>query len=176
MSEKFRNGLRKIKEGVNFGIEIAPAVLLVSIVGGALGTGIVAIDAGIKGVIASVCWNFIMTTAFDCPKVTIFQMFVFFFAINLLKNNYFGRATWKYAKLWENNVNTMIDIFELSVLILMEIIFICIGVNTVVFYWNNILTQLLNAKLVQINFWEALGFGALINLLFRMFSMPDAKK
>ena len=31
--------------------------------------------------------------------------------------------------------------------------------------WNNILPQLLNIELVQINFWQALGFGFLCNLV-----------
>ena len=60
-------------------------------------------------------------------------------------------------------------------IIIFEIILIFIAVEVAMYSWNNIFPQLLNIKLVQINFWQALGFAYLFNLFFG-FSGSNEKK
>ena len=92
MSGKFKNGWRKVKDGVSLGIAFIPIVLL----GVALVTVMLLIGAVIKGAIVSVCWNIAMTTMFGFSKVTMFQAFVLAFTIGCLRANYFSSAKSEY--------------------------------------------------------------------------------
>ena len=176
MREKFRNGWRKVKEGVILGIVFIPIILF----GVALATAMFLIVAVINGAILSVCWNIAMTTMFGFSKVTIFQAFVLAFAIGRLRANYFGSAKSEYedlkGKLFKKvKKEKMAKIVSVLLVIIFEIISILITVGITMYSWNNILPQLLNVDLVQINFWQALGFAYLFNLLFGV-SKSDGKK
>lgn len=176
MSEKLRNGWRKVKDGVSFGIVFIPIVLL----GVALATVMLLIVAVIKGAIASVCWNIAMTTMFGFSKVTMFQAFVLAFTIGCLRANYFSSAKSEYedlkGKLFEKSKKEkMAKVVSILLVIIFEIISILITVGITMYSWNNILPQLLNVELVQINFWQALGFAYLFNLLFGVSKSDDKK-
>jgi len=88
MSEKFKNGWRKVKDGVCLGISFIPILLS----GVALVAIMLLIGAVINGAIISVCWNVAITTMFGFSKLTIFQAFVLAFTIGCLKSNYFDYA------------------------------------------------------------------------------------
>lgn len=176
MSEKFRNGWRKVKDGVSLGIAFIPIVLL----GVALVTIMLLIGAVIKGAIVSVCWNVAMTTMFGFSKVTMFQAFVLAFTIGCLRSNYFGSAKSEYAELKEklfekSKKEKMAKVVSVLLVIIFELISILIAVLVTMYSWNNILPQLLNVELVQINFWQALGFAYLFNLLFGVSKSDDKK-
>ena len=176
MSEKFKNGWRKVKDGVSLGIAFIPIVLL----GVALVTVMFLIGAVIKGAIISVCWNTAMTTMFGFSKVTMFHAFVLAFTIGCLRANYFGSAKSKYeelkGKLFEKSKKEkMAKVVSVLLVIIFEIISILIAVGVTMYSWNNILPQLLNVELVQINFWQALGFAYLFNLLFGVSKSDDKK-
>lgn len=176
MSEKFKNGWRKVKDGVSLGIAFIPIVLL-SV---ALVTVMLLIGAVLKGAIVSVCWNIAMTTMFGFSKVTMFQAFVLAFTIGCLRANYFSSTKSEYeelkGKLFEKSKKEkMAKVVSVLLVIIFEIISILIAVGVTMYSWNNILPQLLNVELVQINFWQALGFAYLFNLLFGV-SKSDNKK
>ncbi|MCF0124762.1 MAG: hypothetical protein HUJ68_03225 [Clostridia bacterium] len=172
MSEKFRNGWRKVKDGVAF----IPIVLL----GVALVTVMLLIGAVIKGAIVSVCWNVAMTTMFGFSKVTMFQAVVLALTISCLRSNYFGSAKSGYeelkGKLFEKSKKEkMAKVVSVLLVIIFKLISILIAVWLTMYSWNNILPQLLNVELVQINFWQALGFAYLFNLLFGVSKSNDKK-
>lgn len=176
MSEKLRNGWRKVKDRVSLGIAFIPIVLL----GVAFATVMLLIVAVIKGAIVSVCWNIAMTTMFGFSKVTIFQAFVLTFTIGCLRSNYFDSAKSKYedfkGKLFEKSKKEKVaKVISVLLAIIFEIISILITVGITMYSWNNILPQLLNVELVQINFWQALGFAYLFNLLFGVSKSDDKK-
>ena len=176
MSEKFKNGWRKVKDGVSLGIAFIPIVFL----GVALATVMLLIGAVIKGAIVSVCWNIAMTTMFGFSKVTMFQAFVLAFTIGCLRANYFGSAKSEYeelkGKLFEKSKEEkMAKVVSVLLVIILEIISILIAVGVTMYSWNNILPQLLNVELVKINFWQALGFAYLFNLLFGVSKSDDKK-
>ena len=176
MSEKLRNGWRNVKDAVRLGIVFTPIVLL----GVALVTVMLLIVAVIKGAIVSVCWNIAMTTMFGFSEVTMFQAFVLAFTIGCLRANYFNSAKLEYenlkGKLFEKSKKEkMAKVVSVLLVIISEIISILIAVGITMYSWNNILSQLLNVELVQINFWQALGFAYLFNLLFGV-SKSDEKK
>ena len=176
MSGKFKNGWRKVKDGVILGIAFIPFVLL----GVALVTVMLLIGAVIKGAIVSVCWNIAMTTMFGFSKVTMFQAFVLAFTIGCLRANYFSSVKSEYedlkGKLFEKSKKEkMAKVVSVLLVIIFEIISILIAVGFTMYSWNNILPQLLNVELVQINFWQALGFAYLFNLLFGVSKSDDKK-
>ena len=176
MSEKFKNGWRKVKDGVSLGIAFIPIVLL----GVALVTVMFLIGAVIKGAIISVCWNTAMTTMFGFSKVTMFHAFVLVFTIGCLRANYFSSVKSEYedlkGKLFEKSKKEkMAKVVSVLLVIIFEIISILIAVGFTMYSWNNILPQLLNVELVQINFWQALGFAYLFNLLFGVSKSDDKK-
>lgn len=176
MSEKFKNGWRKVKDGVSLGIAFIPIVFL----GVALATVMLLIGAVIKGAIVSVCWNIAMTTMFGFSKVTMFQAFVLAFTIGCLRANYFGSTKSEYeelkGKLFEKSKEEkMAKVVSVLLVIILEIISILIAVGVTMYSWNNILPQLLNVELVKINFWQALGFAYLFNLLFGVSKSDDKK-
>ena len=176
MSGKFKNGWRKVKDGVILGIAFIPFVLL----GVALVTVMLLIGAVIKGAIVSVCWNIAMTTMFGFSKVTMFQAFVLAFTIGCLRANYFSSVKSEYedlkGKLIEKSKKEkMAKVVSVLLVIIFEIISILIAVGFTMYSWNNILPQLLNVELVQINFWQALGFAYLFNLLFGVSKSDDKK-
>lgn len=177
MSEKFKNGWRKVKDGVSLGIAFIPIVFL----GVALVTVMFLIVAVIKGAIISVFWNIAaMTTMFGFSKVTMFQAFVLAFTIGCLRVNYFGSAKSEYeelkGKLFEKSKEEkMAKVVSVLLVIILKIISILIAVGVTMYSWNNILPQLLNVELVKINFWQALGFAYLFNLLFGVSKSDDKK-
>ena len=69
----------------------------------------------------------------------------------------------------------MAKVVSVLLVIIFEIISILIAVGVTMYSWNNILPQLLNVELVQINFWQALGFAYLFNLLFGVSKSDDKK-
>lgn len=167
MSEKFRNGWRKVKDGVSLGIAFIPIVLLCV----AAATVMLLIGAVIKGAIISVCWNVAMTTMFGFSKITMFQAFVLVFTIGCLRYDYFDSVKSEYEdlkrKLFEKSKKEkMAKVMSVLLVITLKLISILIAVGLTIYSWNSILPQLLNAELVQINFWQALGFAYLFNLLF----------
>lgn len=173
MSEKFKNGWRKVKDGVSLGIAFIPIVFL--------GVALVTVVAVIKGAIISVCWNIAaMTTMFGFSKVTMFQAFVLAFTIGCLRVNYFVSAKSEYeelkGKLFEKSKEEkMAKVVSVLLVIILKIISILIAVGVTMYSWNNILPQLLNVELVKINFWQALGFAYLFNLLFGVSKSDDKK-
>ncbi len=166
MSEKFKNIWRKVKGGVSLGIAFIPIVLVeVAYVNIAL-----LIVADITGISASVCWNTAMTAMFGFSKVTKFQAIVLAFTIGCLKTNYFSSAESEYEaikrKLFEKSKKEkMAKVVSVLLVIIFEIISILIAVVVTMYSWNNILPQMLNVELAQINFWQALGFACLFNLV-----------
>lgn len=178
MSEKLKNGWREVKDGVSLVIDFIPIVLLFV----ALVTVPFLIAAVIKGAIISVCWNTAMTTMFGFSKVTIFQAIVLVFTIGRLRGNYYGSAKSEYEdfkrKLFEKSKKEkMAKVLSVLFVIIVKIISILITVGFTMYSWNNILPQLLNVELVQINFWQTLGFAYLFNLFFRFSdSISDDKK
>ena len=69
----------------------------------------------------------------------------------------------------------MAKVVSVLLVIILEIISILIAVGVTMYSWNNILPQLLNVELVKINFWQALGFAYLFNLLFGVSKSDDKK-
>ncbi len=176
MSEKFKNGWRKVKEGVSLGIAFIPIVLL----GVAIVTIMLLIGAVIKGAIVSLCWNTAMTTMFGFQKITMFQAFVLAFTIGCLRANYLGSAKSEYRDLKEKlskkcQKEKIAKVVSVVLVILLELISILIAVGVVMYSWNNILPQLLNIELVQINFVQAFGFAYLFNLIFGGSKSDDKK-
>ena len=167
MSEKFKNGWRKVKDGIIIGIAFLPIVLI----GVAVATLALIVSAIIAGAFVSICWNIAMPAMFGFSKTTIFQAFVLTFTIGNLRANYYGSAKKEYKKLKEKifekcQKEKMAKVVSILLIILFEVIAILIAVFTTMYSWNNILPKLLNVELVQINFLQAIGFGYLFNLLF----------
>ena len=167
MSEKFKNGWRKVKTGIIIGIAFLPIVLI----GVAVATLALIVSAIIAGAFVSICWNIAMPAMFGFSKTTIFQAFVLTFTIGNLRANYYGSAKKEYKKLKEKifekcQKEKMAKVVSILLIILFEVIAIFIAVFTTMYSWNNILPKLLNVELVQINFLQAIGFGYLFNLLF----------
>lgn len=179
MSEKFRNGWQKVKEGLSFGIDFIPIVLS----GIAYVIFITLIVVLIKGAIVSVCWNIAMSTMFGFSKITMFQAFVLTFTIGNLRANYFRGSKSEYenlkAELFEKiKKEKMVKVVSVLLIIILKLISILITVWITIYSWNNILPQLLNVELVQINFWQALGFAYIFNLVFGVStsSVKNSKK
>lgn len=167
MSEKFKNGWRKVKDVIIIGIAFLPIVLI----GVAVATGAFIVSAIIAGAFVSICWNIAMPAMFGFSKTTIFQAFVLTVTIGNLKANYYGSAKKGYKKLKEKifekyQKEKMAKVVSILLIILVKVIAILIAVFTTMYSWNNILPKLLNVELVQINFLQAIGFGYLFNLLF----------
>ena len=176
MSEKLKNGWRKVKDGVCLGIAFIPILLS----GVALVAIMFLIGAVIRGAIISVCWNVAITTMFGFSKLTIFQAFILAFTIGCLKSNYFDCAKSEYeelkGKLFEKSKKEkMAKVVSVLLIIIFELISIFIAVWVTMYSWNNILPQLLNIDLVQINFWQSLGFAYLFNLFFGVPKCDDKK-
>lgn len=177
MSEKSKNGWRKVQDGISLGIAFIPILLL----GVVFVTVTLAIVAVVMGAIFRVCWNTAMTTMFGFSKVTMFQAFVLAYTIGSLKTDYYNRAKSEYEDLKKEKIFEKIKNPKVAkvVLVLLVIIFeigsILIAVGVTMYSWNNILPRLLNVELAQINFWQAFGFAYLFNLLFG-FSKSDEKK
>ena len=177
MSEKSKNGWRKVKDGISLGIAFIPILLL----GVVFVTVPLAIVVVVTGAIFRVCWNTAMTTMFGFSKVTIFQAFVLAYTIGSLRSDYYNRAKSKYEelkkeKIFEEFQNKKIAKVVLVLLVIIfEIVSILIAVGVTMYSWNNILPRLLNVELAQINFWQAFGFAYLFNLIFG-FSKSDEKK
>ena len=176
MSEKFKNGWRNVKDGVSLGI----IFILIMLLGVALATVMILIVAVIQAAIISVCWNIAMTTMFGFSKVTMFQAFVLAFTIGRLRANYFGSAKSEYEDikgtlLEKSKKEKIAKVVSVLLVIIFKIISILITVGITMYSWNNILPQLLNVELVQINFWQALGFAYLFNLLFGISKSDDKK-
>lgn len=177
MSEKSKNGWRKVKDEISLGIAFIPILLL----GFVFATIILAIVAVVTGAIFRVCWNTAMTTMFGFSKVTMFQAFVLAYTIGSLKTDYYNRAKSAYEDLKKEKIFEKIKNPKVAkvVLVLLVIIFeigsILIAVGVTMYSWNNILPRLLNVELAQINFGQAFGFAYLFNLLFG-FSKSEEKK
>lgn len=177
MSEKSKNGWRKVKDGISLGIAFIPILLL----GVVVVTVTLAIVVVVTGAIFQVCWNTAMTTMFGFSKVTMFQAFVLAYTIGSLRSDYYNRAKSKYEelkkeKIFEEFQNKKIAKVVLVLLVIIfEIVSILIAVGVTMYSWNNILPRLLNVELAQINFWQAFGFAYLFNLIFG-FSKSDEKK
>ena len=177
MSEKSKNGWRKVKDGISLGIAFIPILLL----GVVFVTVTLAIVAVVMGAIFRVCWNTAMTTMFGFSKVTMFQAFVLAYTIGSLKTDYYNRAKSEYEdlkkeKIFEKIKNPKVAKVVLVLLVIIfEIVSILIAVGVTMYSWNNILPRLLNVELAQINFWQAFGFAYLFNLIFG-FSKSDEKK
>ena len=176
MSEKSKNGWRKVKDGISHGIAFIPILLL----GVVFVTVTLAIVSVVTGAIFRVCWNTAMTTMFGFSKVTMFQAFVLAYTIGSLRADYYNRAKSKYEelkkeKIFEEFQNKKIAKVVLVLLVIIfEILSILIAVGVTMYSWNNILPRLLNVELVQINFWQAFGFAYWFNLLFG-FSKSEEK-
>lgn len=181
MSEKSKNGWRKVKDEISLGIAFIPILLLVLLLGFVFVTVTLAIVAVVTGAIFRVCWNTAMTTMFDFSKVTMFQAFVLAYTIGSLKTDYYNRAKSEYEDLKKEKIFEKIKNPKVAkvVLVLLVIIFeigsILIAVGVTMYSWNNILPRLLNVELAQINFGQAFGFAYLFNLLFG-FSKSEEKK
>lgn len=181
MSEKSKNGWRKVKDEISLGIAFIPILLLGLLLGFVFVTVTLAIVAVVTGAIFRVCWNTAMTTMFDFSKVTMFQAFVLAYTIGSLKTDYYNRAKSEYEDLKKEKIFEKIKNPKVAkvVLVLLVIIFeigsILIAVGVTMYSWNNILPRLLNVELAQINFGQAFGFAYLFNLLFG-FSKSEEKK
>lgn len=176
MSEKFKKGWRKVKEGISLCVAFIPIVLLCV----ALVMVMILLGAIIKGAIISVCWNVAMTTMFGFHKITIFQAFVLAFTIGCLRTDYLSSAKSEYSDLKEkifdkNKKEKMAKVVSVILVVILELISILITILVVMYSWNNILPQLLNIELVQINFGQAFGFAYLFNLLFGVSKSDDKK-
>lgn len=169
MSEKFKNGWQK-KDGVSFWIRLLLGVSLVLFIDSI----VFLILAVIKGTIVSICWNTAMTTMFGFSKITMFQAIVLACTISFLTHNYYASARLEYERLKRELFVENKSVLVLLVIIF-EVILISIAVGVAMYFWNNILPQLLNIELVQINFWQALGFAYLFNLLFYIPQSNDKK-
>lgn len=176
MSEKFNGIWRKVKGVVILCVAFIPVVLVAVL----FAIVMLLIWAVIQGAIASVCWNVAMTTMFGFQKITVFQAFVLAFTIGCLRSNYLSSAKSEYAELKEKIFNKsenekMAKVVSVVLVVIFELISILIAIWVVMYFWNNILPQLLNVELVQINFEQAFGFTYLFNLLFGL-SKSDSKK
>ncbi len=179
MSEKFRTGWRKVKDGIILGISLGIVFIPSLLLGIAFTIIMLLIKALITGVIASVCWNIAMTTMFGFSKVTLFQAFILVFTIDCLRKNYIYSAKAEYKKLKrkifkKSKKEKMVKAVSIFITIIDKLITIIITVCVTMYSWNNIIPQLLNVELVQINFLQALAFAFLFNLLFRV-SKSDGK-
>ena len=161
MSEKSKNGWRKVQDGISLGIAFIPILLL----GVVFVTVTLAIVAVVTGAIFRVCWNTAMTTMFGFSKVTMFQAFVLAYTIGSLRADYYNRAKSEYEELKKEKI---FEEFQNK-----KIAKVVVGVT--MYSWNNILPRLLNVELAQINFGQAFGFAYLFNLLFG-FSKSEEKK
>lgn len=166
MHEKVGDGWRKVKDGILIFLAFLPMLLF-----GIVLAAVVLISATVvEGIIFSICWNATVTTMFGFSKMTIFQAVILSFGITALKSNYFERAKSEYEgfteklckKSWPEGSVKIATVLLTTVFVLISIIF---DVWVVMYAWNNILPQLLNIELVQINFWQALGFSFLCNLV-----------
>lgn len=177
MSEKSKNGWRKVQDEISLGIAFIPILLL----GVVFVTVTLAIVAVVTGAIFRVCWNTAMTTMFGFSKVTMFQAFVLAYTIGSLRADYYNRAKSEYEelkkeKIFEEFQNKKIaKVVFVLLIIVFEILSILIAVGVTMYSWNNILPRLLNVELAQINFGQAFGFAYLFNLLFG-FSKSEEKK
>lgn len=93
------------------------------------------------------------------------------FTISCLRANYLSSAKSEYEnfkeKLFKKSKKEKIaKVVSVILVIIFDLISILITIWVVMYSWNNILPQLLNIELVQIDFWQALGFSYLFNLLF----------
>lgn len=176
MSEKFKNGWQKVKDGVSLCIAFIPFVLF----GVAFVTVLLLIGAIIRGAIISVCWNVAMVTMFGFKEITIFQAFVLAYTIGCLRANYVSSAKSEYSDLKKtifdkSKKEKMAKVVAAILVVIFEVISILITIWCVMYSWNNILPQLLNIELVQINFGQAFGFAYLFNLLFGVSKSDDKK-
>ena len=96
MSEKFKNGWRKVKDGIIIGIAFLP----IELIGVAVATLALIVSAVIAGAFVSICWNIAMPAMFGFSKTTIFQAFVLTFTIGNLRANHYGSAKKEYKKLF----------------------------------------------------------------------------
>jgi uncharacterized protein YacL len=176
MSEKVNGIWRKLKDGVSLCLAFIPIVLVAVL----LIMVMLLISAVIQGAIVSVCWNVAMTTMFGFQKITIFQAFVLAFTIGCLRSNYLSSAKSEYSDLKKkifdkSKKEKMAKVVSVILVVIFELISILITVGVVMYFWNNILPQLLNIELVQINFGQSFGFAYLFNLLFSISKSDDKK-
>lgn len=164
MSEKFKNGCRKT-------IDVLTAGIVFLLFLGSMTVISVSVRSATHGAIIAVCWNLAMTTMFGFSKITIFYALILSFTIINLRADYFGNAKREYKNFRHKLIGMgadkkMSNIVAVLLIIIFELISIFITVLFTMYSWNTILPQLLNIKLVQINFWQTLGFAYLFNLLF----------
>lgn len=168
MSEKFNGSTwRKIKDGIFLFLCYIPFTLLAI----AFVAVSIIIGAVIKGVIISVCWNLAMPAMFGFEEITLFQAVILAFTITFLRTNFFGSLKSNYAdfkeRIFKRSKREKISkILSVIFTVISNLIIILITIGLTMYSWNTILPQLLKIELVQINFWQALGFAFLFNFLF----------
>lgn len=176
MSEKFNGTWRKIKDGIFLFLCYIPFALLAL----ALIVVLIIIAAVLKGAILSVCWNLAMPAMFGFEEITLFQAVILAFTISFLRTDFFGSLKSNYAdfkeRIFKRSKREKISKI-LSVIFtgMINLILILITIGLTMYSWNTILPQLLKIELVQINFWQALGFAFLFNIFFST-SKQDEKK
>ena len=157
MSEKFKNGWRKVKDGIIIGIAFLP----IELIGVAVATLALIVSAVIAGAFVSICWNIAMPAMFGFSKTTIFQAFVLTFTIGNLRANHYGSAKKEYKKLKEKifekcQKEKMAKVVSILLIILFEVIAILIAVFTTMYSWNNILPKLLMSNWFRLTFCKLL--------------------
>ncbi len=161
MSEKLKNGWRSnIEEEARLCIAFIPVIFL--------GFAIVIIGVVVRGVIVSVFWNMNMTYIFGFKEITVFQAIVLVCTIACLRFNYLDRAESDYAVIKKECFNEtkkeeIAKDVAAILIIAFELISILITAGLIMYFWNNILPQLLNVKLVEINFIQSMLFYCLFN-------------
>ena len=179
MSEKFNGCIgRKIKDVISFCKLFGMFFLYGILPGIALTIVLLLIEAVIEGLIVSVCWNMAMPTMFGVQEKTLFQAFVFSSTISCLRSNYTSGTKSVHTKLKDffftfgqkENIANIVSTIFIYVDMLISLL---ITIVVTMYSWNNILPQLLNFELVQINFWQALGFTYLFRRLFKKSKSED---
>ena len=177
MSEKFNGSTwRKIKDGILLFLCYIPFALLAL----AFIAIIIIVGAVIKGAILSVCWNLAMPAMFGFEEITLFQALILAFTIGFLRTDFFGGSKSNYADFKErifkrSEREKLSKILSVIFTGMINLILILITIGLTMYSWNTILPQLLKIELVQINFWQALGFAFMFNFLFGT-SKQDEKK
>lgn len=140
--------------------------------------GIMLIIGGIliKGVFLNICWNMVMPAIFGVKSLSFLQASILALTIKLLKediqfdvkNNYFTLKDY----FLEKNIKNLAKQISAILAIVFVLIQIIITIVAMKYSWNTILPDLLNIKLVHINFWQAFSFAYVLNLILRTMSNP----
>ena len=161
MSGKFENGIwRKVKEVEKECLYFIPPIVLVKIL---YTFAAMFSTSAIIGVIAQICWNVIGTALLGLKHITMFQMIVLFIIVNCIRYNSISTAEFEYEDIKKevgNEIHEEKQARNVSVIlfVLFEIIFVLITARMLMYFWNNMLTQILGVKLMEINFIQTLGF------------------